>query len=323
MNDKTRSNAPPPGSGPPCTPPLTSWRSTTRAERQHVKREHQDVPSAPRRSWADSRSRPPRGVVVIALAAVIAAHLASPTGTGAPPEPQRHDRGRGSSATAGVLHDRDVPGGWPERPAVPGTAHRRRRGHRLDVHLRRQRRLGRVPHRRRERPRLLLRPLPVPQHHRGPVTTFYRITITGSGRISGFAPAARPVQGMVTDLAVSPDGSRMAYTAVPGAAQAAGIPLPASGLRQRPGSVHRSRPDLAEHGRGQGRWQRTVLGAGRPHAHRRRIRPRAPARPDLTVFGLDTASSGGSLQAHSTILLVQSPTLVAADKIPIKASTAS
>jgi len=47
------------------------------------------------------------------------------------------------------------------------------------------------------------------------VTTFYRITITGSGRISGTA-AVGHVQGKVTDLAVSPDGSQMAYSALPG-----------------------------------------------------------------------------------------------------------
>ncbi len=49
-----------------------------------------------------------------------------------------------------------------------------------------------------------------------PHTTFDRITITNSGRISGFAPAGPSVQGMVTAFAVSPGGSQVAYNALPG-----------------------------------------------------------------------------------------------------------
>ncbi len=55
-----------------------------------------------------------------------------------------------------------------------------------------------------------------------PDTTFYRITITNAGKISGFAPVGRPIKGMVTTLAVSPDGSRMAYNAISKPAQVRG-----------------------------------------------------------------------------------------------------
>jgi hypothetical protein len=140
-----------------------------------------------------------------------------------------------------------------------------------------------------------------------PDTTFYRITITNSGQISGFAPVGRPVKGMVTTLAISPDGSAMAYTALEKAcATGHGLTLP--------GAASVSVADLST---GRVRtWQDTA-------ATPRTLASRLSWAPDgrtlvvnestiggqrggpLTVYGLDPASSGGSLQAHSTTLLRQ------------------
>ena len=59
-----------------------------------------------------------------------------------------------------------------------------------------------------------------------PDTTFYRITITNSGQISAFAPVGQPIKGMVTTLAVSPDGSAMAYNALERTCAGPGRTLP-------------------------------------------------------------------------------------------------
>ncbi len=139
-----------------------------------------------------------------------------------------------------------------------------------------------------------------------PRTTFYRITITGSGRISGMAPAGRPVEGMVTTLAVSPDGSRMAYSALQHACAVPATSLQA--LLKGAGSVNVT--DLST---GTVRtWQDassqdTVSRLSWAQNGRTLIvdeNPTGRQRQDLTVFGLDT-TSGGSLQAHSTTLLRQ------------------
>ena len=136
------------------------------------------------------------------------------------------------------------------------------------------------------------------------VTTFYRIAITGSGRISGIAPAARPVQGMLTYLAVSPDGSQMAYTAVPGNCGSGKPGEPAAGtvniLDLSTGAVrtwqNTARQDTAS-GLSWAPDGRTLIIDEYAHAR---------GGPDLTVFGLNTDSSVGSLQAHSTVLLQHS-----------------
>jgi hypothetical protein len=138
-----------------------------------------------------------------------------------------------------------------------------------------------------------------------PDTTFYRITITNSGRISGFAPVGRPVKGMVTTLAVSPDGSTMAYNALEKACATGGLTLP--------GAASVSVADLST---GRVRtWQDTDA-TQMTMATRLSWAPagrtlvvdestRGGPRGGLTVYGLDPASSGGSLQAHSTTLLQQ------------------
>jgi hypothetical protein len=135
------------------------------------------------------------------------------------------------------------------------------------------------------------------------VTTFYRITITGSGRISGIAAAGR-VQGKVTELAVSPDGSQLAYSALPGKClDPAGLRSPAAGAV--------SILNLST--RAVRTWQdttgrNTVSGLSWAPARRTLIIDEyssVPGGADLTVFGLNTTSGGGSLQDHSTTLLRQ------------------
>ncbi len=143
-----------------------------------------------------------------------------------------------------------------------------------------------------------------------PRTTFYRITITGSGRISGMAPAGPPVEGMVTTLAVSPDGSRMAYSALQ---HSCAVPQTSLKAELKGGSS----VNVTDLSTGTVRtWQDasspdTVDMVSRlswATSGRTLIvdeNPTGRQRLGLTVFGLDTTSGGGSLQAHSTTLLRQ------------------
>jgi len=140
-----------------------------------------------------------------------------------------------------------------------------------------------------------------------PNTTFYRITITNSGQISGFAPAGRPVKGMVTSLAISPDGSTMAYNALEQAC--------AAGRRGRTlaGAASVSVEDLST---GKVRTWQDAAATQPTLASRLSWAPDGRTlvvdesllggpRGTLSVYKLDPASSGGSLQAHSTTLLRQ------------------
>ncbi len=136
-----------------------------------------------------------------------------------------------------------------------------------------------------------------------PLTTFYRITITGSGHISGIAPAGRPVHGMVTELAVSSDGSQMAYSALPGVCAGRGFRSSAAGsvsvMDLSTGAVRTWQNTTGRNTVGGLSWApdgRTLI----IDEH-----SRMPGEPDLTVFRLNTTSSGGSLRAHSTTLLRQ------------------
>jgi hypothetical protein len=136
-----------------------------------------------------------------------------------------------------------------------------------------------------------------------PRTTFYRITITDSGRISGIAPAARPIRGMVTSLAVSSDGSQMAYNALTRVCAGSGSGLPGAGsvsvVDMSTGTVRTWQDTTGQNMVSRLSWAsdgRTLIVDEDSSL---------PGGPDLTVFGLDTTSSGGSLQAHSTTLLQQ------------------
>jgi hypothetical protein len=138
-----------------------------------------------------------------------------------------------------------------------------------------------------------------------PHTTFDRITITNSGRISGFAPAGPSVQGMVTAFAVSPGGSQVAYNALPGDCAGGGFMSPAAGSVSvedlSTGAVRTWQDTTAQGAVGRLSWTpdgRTLIVDEAPRGPERRV--------DLTVFALDpSASGGGSLQAHSATLLRQ------------------
>jgi hypothetical protein len=140
--------------------------------------------------------------------------------------------------------------------------------------------------------------------HAVPHTTFDRITITSSGRISGFASAGPSVQGMVTAFAVSPGGSQVAYNALPGDCAGGGFRSPAAGSVSvedlSTGAVRTWQDTTAQVAVGRLSWTpdgRTVIVDEAP---------RGLGRVDLTVFALDpSGSGGGSLQAHSTTLLRQ------------------
>jgi hypothetical protein len=139
------------------------------------------------------------------------------------------------------------------------------------------------------------------------VTTFSRITITSSGRISSFTAVGRPVPGMVTDFAVSPDGSRMAYNAL-----AAGCPSGPGTLPAMTGDIQ-----IMNLSTGATRtWQNTAaqtrttaVSALSWAADGRTLvideDSLGGGRSEPTVYRLDTASSGGSLQGDSTTLLRQ------------------
>jgi hypothetical protein len=150
----------------------------------------------------------------------------------------------------------------------------------------------------------------------GPTSRFYRLTITATGRISGFASVAALDVTPLT-ISVSPDGSRIAYT-VQGWRKGLGasnrvvcVPAPAFGVI-----------DVMDLASGAVRsWRNTVAAAvtarvvGIPgpltwmQDGRTLVVEYAtaigPFPPNLAVLGLDTSSTGGSLQAHSRVLWSQ------------------
>jgi hypothetical protein len=234
-------------------------------------------------------------VVVIVLASLIVAHLASPTRTqGGPAAPARAPRPQfymtATYAASGPnvlqLQVRRTAGGAVTASTSLPAANMGWDGH-LTAAGDRAFFIARYPC----------------SSTAAAITTFYRITITGSGRISGIAAVGR-VQGKVIELAVSPDGSQMAYNALPGKCQdPAGFRSPAAGavsiLNLSTGAV-RTWQDTT--------GRDTVGGLSWAPDGRTLIideYSRVPGGRDLTVFGLNTASSGGSLQAHSTTLLQQ------------------
>jgi hypothetical protein len=270
-------------------------------ERQRVTREFPDVKRA--RGWLIPLAAA-ASVVVIAVGAVAVAHLASPAGT------RPAGAGGGSAAAAQATRpDYYLTATYP--PAGPNV---------LQFQVRRtdggavtsSRTIsganvgwgGYITAAAGDRAFYFAK-YPCIRGTSIPDTTFYRITITNSGQISGFAPAGTPVKGMVTTLAISPDGSTMAYNALEKAC--------ASGARTLPGAASVSVEDLST---GQVRTWQDANATQRTMATRLSWAPDGRTlvvdesmlgarRGDLTVYGLDPASSGGSLPAHSTILLRQ------------------
>jgi hypothetical protein len=139
----------------------------------------------------------------------------------------------------------------------------------------------------------------------------YRITITGSGRISGIHAVASPVPYTVGSLAVSPDGSQLAYTTLPSCAGAGN-----SQLRSEIHVMNLSTGAVRT-------WQNTVTSAGPSQVtdidgdlswtpdgqtviamyNWGSLTGEHPDQSGIAVLGLDTAGPGGSLQASSRVLL--------------------
>ena len=141
-------------------------------------------------------------------------------------------------------------------------------------------------------------------------TRFYRFNVTSTGHVTGLRAVGQPVTGeAVSEFAVSPDGTNVAYAEQ-------GCPGPASAALD-PGVIH-----VMNLNSGAVRsWHNTVsattparvttqIGAMSWTANGRTLvadyQWKAVEKPaDLAVLGLDTTSSGGSLQAHSHLLFSQ------------------
>jgi hypothetical protein len=142
---------------------------------------------------------------------------------------------------------------------------------------------------------------------------FYRITITGSGRISGIHPVGSPVPDLVSSLAVSPDGSQLAYTALsscgsPGNSQLRTqihvVNLSTGAVRTWQNTVTSPGPSQVTEFHGDLSWTpdgRTVIAmynwGSLTRGH--------PDQSGISVLGLDVDGPGGSLQASSRVLLSQ------------------
>jgi hypothetical protein len=141
-------------------------------------------------------------------------------------------------------------------------------------------------------------------------TRFYQFSVTSTGHVTGLRAVGKPVTGeAVSEFAASPDGTKVAYAEQ-------GCPEPASAALDT-GVIH-----VMNLTSGAVRsWHNTVsaatparvttqIGAMSWTANGRTLvadyQWKVVEGPfDLAVLGLDTTSSGGSLQAHSHLLFSQ------------------
>jgi hypothetical protein len=148
------------------------------------------------------------------------------------------------------------------------------------------------------------------------VSKVYRITITDSGQISGMTVVGAHIQGMISELAVSPAGSQIAYTlAKTPRCNNHSSPAPATLLPQDVVRVMNLSTGSVQ------TWQNTATAdnptqvravsglSWAPNGHTLVVEyqwavqtvPLA-AGQNLAALGLDTTSGGGSLQTHSHLL---------------------
>jgi hypothetical protein len=151
------------------------------------------------------------------------------------------------------------------------------------------------------------------------VSRFFRITITDSGQISGITTVGSPIRGVVTDLAVSPDGSRIAYTQdSPGSCiDPKPLPLPEDAVNimdLATGAVRTWQNDATAGVPARLAVLENIVGGLSWTPDGRTLIVNEPGAAGglsgaqkLNVLGLDTASSGGSLQADSSLLWHQDP----------------
>jgi hypothetical protein len=142
---------------------------------------------------------------------------------------------------------------------------------------------------------------------------FYRITINGSGRISGIHPVGSPVRDLVSSLSVSPDGSQLAYTVIPSCGSPASSQLRAGihvmnlstgAVRTWQNTAASPGPSQVTEFDGDLSWTpdgRTVIALYSWGSLARRQADHS----GISVLGLDTAGPGGSLQASSRVLFSQ------------------
>jgi hypothetical protein len=139
----------------------------------------------------------------------------------------------------------------------------------------------------------------------------YRITITGSGRISGIHAVGSPVPYMVSSLAISPDGSQLAYTALSSCGGAGSsqlrseihvMNLSTDAIRTWQNTVTSPGPSQVTDFDGDLSWTpdgQTVIAMYNWGS----LTGGHPDQSGIAVLGLDTAGPGGSLQASSRVLL--------------------
>jgi hypothetical protein len=141
-------------------------------------------------------------------------------------------------------------------------------------------------------------------------TRFYQFSVTSTGQVTGLRAVGQPVTGeAVSEFAASPDGTKVAYAeqgcaAPASAASYAGVihvmNLTSGAVRSWHNTVSAATPARVTTQIGPLSW----TGNGRTLVADYQWKP-AEAPADLAVLGLDTTSSGGSLQAHSHLLFSQ------------------
>jgi hypothetical protein len=141
-------------------------------------------------------------------------------------------------------------------------------------------------------------------------TRFYRFSVTSAGHVTGLRAVGKPVTGeAVSEFAASPDGTKVAYAeqGCPEPASAAldtGVihvmNLTSGAVRSWHNTVSAATPARVTTQIGAMSW--TANGRTLVADYQWKV-VEGPA--DLAVLGLDTTSSGGSLQAHSHLLFSQ------------------
>ena len=141
-------------------------------------------------------------------------------------------------------------------------------------------------------------------------TRFYQFTVTSTGHVTGLRAVGKPVVGdMVSEFAASPDGTEVAYAQQDCAAPASAIlyagvihimNLSSGAVRSWHNTVSAATPARVTTQIGALSW----TGNGRTLVADYQWKL-TDAPGGLAVLGLDTTSSGGSLQAHSHLLFSQ------------------
>jgi hypothetical protein len=141
-------------------------------------------------------------------------------------------------------------------------------------------------------------------------TRFYQFTVTSTGQVTGLRTVGKPVVGdMVSEFAASPDGTKVAYAQQDCAAPASAVlyagvihimNLSSGAVRGWHNTVSAATPARVTTQIGALSW----TGSGRTLVADYQWKL-TDAPGGLAVLGLDTTSSGGSLQAHSHLLFSQ------------------